>query len=131
MQSIGTAPDIDAYIAAAPAPVRPMLELIRTTIAKAAPQATEAISYRMPTFKLHGNLVHFAVFTHHIGLYPGSGAVEAFREELADFKTSKGAIQFPLDRPMPVALITRITKHCVQASLASLAAKVPRTRAAR
>ena len=131
MQSSGTAPDIDAYIAAAPAPVRPMLTLVRTTIAKAAPHATEAMSYRMPTFKLHGNLVHFAVFTHHIGFYPGSGAVEAFHEELTDFKTSKGAIQFPLDRPMPVALITRITKHRVQASLASLAAKALRKHAAR
>lgn len=131
MRTSGTVPDIDAYIAAAPASVRPLLTLVRTTIAKAAPQAAEAISYRMPTFKLHGNLVHFAAFTHHIGFYPGSGAVEAFREELADFKTSKGAIQFPLDRPMPVALITRITKHRVQASLASLAAKGPRKRAAR
>lgn len=128
MYHTDTAPDIDAYIAAAPAAVRPMLTLVRATIAKAAPHATEAISYRMPTFKLHGNLVHFAAFTHHIGFYPGSGAVDAFRDELGDFKTSKGAIQFPLDRPMPVALITRITRHRVQASLA---AKVPRKRAAR
>ncbi|MES3035358.1 MAG: DUF1801 domain-containing protein [Gemmatimonadota bacterium] len=127
MDTADTPADIDAYIAAAPAHVRAMLTLVRTTVARAAPEATEAISYRMPTFKLRGNLVHFAAFAQHIGFYPGSGAVEAFRDELSDFKTSKGAIQFPVDRPIPVALITRITKYRVKASRA---AKAPRKRTA-
>lgn len=124
MRSGTPAPDIDAYIASAPAALQEKLTKLRTTIAKAAPAATEAIAYGMPTFRLHGNLVHFAVFTKHIGFYPGPDAITTFAEELADVATtSKGAIQFPLDRPLPLALITKITKQRVQVNTAKAAAK--------
>lgn len=101
---------IDEYIAGFPGEVRVRLERIRQTIRKAAPEAEEAIAYRMPTFRLNGNLVHFAAFQKHIGFYPTPSGVENFRKELAPYATSKGAIQFPLDRPVPYALIGRIVK---------------------
>ena len=90
---------IDAYIAMFPADVQKKLQAIRAAIKAAAPQATEKISYRMPTFYLDGNLVYFAAFKNHIGFYPIPSGIEAFKEELSRYKTTKGAFQFPLDGP--------------------------------
>ena len=87
---------------------------LRATIRKAAPGAEEKISYRMPAFNLNGILVYFAAQTRHIGFYPTSSGVTAFKEELGDYKSSKGAIQFPIDRPLPLELITRIVKFRVR-----------------
>ncbi len=114
---------IDEYIADFPPDVRPLLEKVRAAIRKAAPDATEAISYQMPTFKLHGNMIHFAGYNHHIGLYPGSRPIAEFKDELSKYKTSKGTIQLPLDKPIPVGLIGRITKFCVKRNLEKAAAK--------
>ena len=107
---------IDEYIDACPAPVRPRLRRIRSAIRRAAPKAQEKIAYRIPTFTLRGNLVHFAAFKAHIGLYPGPEAIAAFAPELQKYRTTKGAIQFPHDEPLPLALISRIVKSCVRAN---------------
>ncbi len=105
-----TPKNIDEYIEAQPPEIREILEKIRATIRKAAPGAEEAIKYMMPTFVLNGNLVHFAACRNHIGFYPAPSGIDNFREELAGYKTSKGAIQFPLDRKIPYALIGRIVR---------------------
>jgi uncharacterized protein YdhG (YjbR/CyaY superfamily) len=105
--------NIDEYISIFPADVRAKLETMRTTIHKAAPKAEEAISYMIPTFRLHGNLVHFAGYKNHIGFYPGAAGIEAFQKELKDYETSKGTVQFPLDKPLPLKLVTAITKFRV------------------
>ena len=107
---------IDAYIAGYPEEVQAILQQIRRTIHETAPEATEAISYGMPTFKLHGNLVHFAAFKNHIGFYPVPSGMAAFQEELAAYKQGKGSVQFPLDKPMPLDLIRRIVDFRVQES---------------
>ncbi|MEJ2150797.1 MAG: DUF1801 domain-containing protein [Chloroflexota bacterium] len=104
---------IDEYIAGFPPDVQDILEGMRRTIREAAPDAVEAISYQMPTFKLNGNLVHFAAYKKHIGFYPTPSGVEAFREELSAYKVSKGAIQFPIDQPMPLDLVRRIVQFRV------------------
>ena len=91
----------------------PLLERLRTIIAQEAPEAIEKISYGMPTFYLHGNLVHFAAAKHHIGFYPTPSGVEAFKSELEGLKWSKGAIQFPYDAPLPEALIRKIVRFRV------------------
>jgi uncharacterized protein YdhG (YjbR/CyaY superfamily) len=109
--------NIDEYIAGFPDDVQKSMQKVRAAIKKAAPRAEEAISYQIPTFKLNGNLIHFAGYKNHIGLYPGSGAIEEFEDELTGYKLSKGTVQFPLDKPMPVGLINRITKFCVQRNL--------------
>ena len=109
---------IDDYIALFPADVQQTLQAMRQTIQAAAPDAEEAISYQMPTFKLNGNLVHFAAMKHHIGFYPTPSAVEAFARELAPYKVSKGAIQFPKDQPIPFDLVTRIVRYRVEQTLA-------------
>ncbi len=114
---------IDAYIATFPPPVQQLLQQVRATIAQAAPAAQEAISYQMPTFKLHGNLVHFAAYTKHIGFYPTSTGIANFKQDLAAYKSSKGAVQFPLDRPVPHALIRKIVKFRVQENEARAKAK--------
>src|SRR4026207_1630380 len=98
---------IDAYIADFPKDVQERLEKVRATIRKAAPRADEAIKYQIPTFVLNGNLIHFAGYKNHIGLYPGSRAIEEFEDELAGYTTSKGTVQFPLDKPVPVGLINK------------------------
>ena len=107
---------IDAYIAGFPEDVQAILQQIRRTIHETAPEATEAISYGMPTFKLHGNLVHFGAFKSHIGFYPVPSGMEAFQDELAAYKQGKGSVQFPLDKPMPLDLIRRIVDFRVQES---------------
>ena len=114
---------IDAYIAGCPAEVQALLQKIRETIHQAAPDAQEKISYGMPTFYLHGNLVHFAAHKKHIGFYPAPSGVEAFAEALAPYETSKGAVQFPLERPIPFDLIREITLFRVGENQAKAAAK--------
>jgi uncharacterized protein YdhG (YjbR/CyaY superfamily) len=108
---------IEEYIADFPSEVQPLLEKVRTAIRKAAPDAEEAISYQMPTFKLEGNLIHFAGYNHHIGLYPGSRPIEEFKDELSKYETSKGTVRLPLDKAIPVGLIAKITKFCVKRNL--------------
>ncbi|MCC6616844.1 MAG: DUF1801 domain-containing protein [Anaerolineae bacterium] len=108
---------IDEYIATFPDDIQAILQTLRQTIHDAAPDATEAISYQMPTFKLNGNLVHFAAFKHHIGLYPTPSATEEFQQELSPYVFSKGTIQFPLDQPIPYELVTRIVQFRAQEML--------------
>ena len=108
---------IDAYIATFPPEVKALLLQMRQTIQKAAPKATEAISYQIPTFRLQGNLVHFAGFKKHIGFYPGAAGIAAFQGELAGYKSAKGSVQFPLDQPLPLALVTKIVKFRVKQNL--------------
>lgn len=105
--------NIDEYIAAFPKDIQKILKEVRATIKAAAPQAEEKISYRMPTFFLNGNLVHFAAFKNHIGFYPTPSGIEAFKEELSKYEGAKGSVQFPIDKPMPLKLITRIVKYRV------------------
>ncbi len=107
--SNATPSTIDEYIAAAPPEVRPILARVRETIRKAAPRAQEKISYQIPTFTLEGNLVHFAAFKKHIGLYPPVGD-RKLRAEAAIYAGEKGNLRFPLDKPIPYALITKIVK---------------------
>ena len=114
---------IDAYIAGFPPAVQEILHRIRLTVHEAAPDAVEAISYQMPTFKLHGNLVHFAAFQQHIGFYPAPSGIEAFQDELAAYKQGKGSVQFPLDQPIPYDLIRRIVLFRAAENRAKAAAK--------
>jgi uncharacterized protein YdhG (YjbR/CyaY superfamily) len=114
---------IDEYIARSPKEVRAILEKMRSTIRKAAPDAEEAISYQMPTFRLKGNLVHFAAFPNHIGFYPTPSGIEKFKRELFGYKWAKGSVQFPLDRPIPYALVRRITEFRVKENLQIAEAK--------
>lgn len=104
----GTISSIDDYIADQPIEIQTLLQTVRETIHLAAPDATEKISWRMPTFWQGENLIHFAAFKHHIGIYPGGEAVGVFAERLTKYKTSKGAIQLPLDQPIDRQLITDI-----------------------
>ena len=108
------AKNIDEYIAGFPPDVQEILQKVRTTIRRAAPQAQETISYQMPTFRLEGNLVHFAAFKNHIGLYPTPSGTERFRKELSSYETGKGSIRFPLDKPIPYDLIAKIVKFRVK-----------------
>lgn len=101
---------IDEYIATFPKNIQILLEEMRATIRKAAPDAEERISYAIPTFKLNGNLVHFAAFKNHIGFYPTPTGIEEFEEELSVYKQGKGSVQFPLDKPLPLNLIIRIVE---------------------
>ena len=115
METKQTPPNsIDAYIAGFPQEVQSLLEQVRQTIRNAAPQAEETISYQMPTFKLYGNLVHFAAFKHHIGFYPSSSGIEHFKDDLSAYKGAKGSVQFPLDQPIPYELIEKIVDFRVQ-----------------
>jgi uncharacterized protein YdhG (YjbR/CyaY superfamily) len=100
---------IDEYVKTFPESVQAVLEKMRQTIRKAAPDAVEAISYQMPTFKLNSkNLVHFAAFKNHIGFYPIPSGIEAFKKELSPYKQGKGSVQFPLDKPVPYGLVKKI-----------------------
>ena len=122
MKSASTAPQsIDAYIATCPPEVQPILEKIRGIVRKEAPEAEEAISYQMPTFKLNGNLVHFAAFKQHIGFYPTPTGTEKFQKQLTPYKHAKGSIQFPLDQPIPYDLITQIVKFRIKENRAKAA----------
>ena len=100
---------IDEYIKIFPQDVQSILERLRQTIRKAAPEAVEAISYQMPTFKLNGkSLVYFAAYKHHIGFYPVPSGIKAFKKELSQYKTGKGSVQFPIDKPVPHDLVKKI-----------------------
>jgi uncharacterized protein YdhG (YjbR/CyaY superfamily) len=117
------AENIDGYIASFPKDIQKMLGEIRATISKAAPEAEEAIKYAMPTFTLNGNLVHFAAFKNHIGFYPAPTGIEAFKKELSVYKGAKGSVQFPLDKPLPLTLISKIVKYRVKKNLETAKAK--------
>ncbi len=106
--------NIDEYIAGFPKDVQEILEQIRATIKKAAPEAEETIKYAIPTFTLNGNLVFFAAFKNHIGFYATPTGNEAFKKELSGYKIGKGSVQFPLDKPMPFDLITKIVKFRIK-----------------
>ena len=108
---------IDHYIANFPKDTQLLLEQMRAIIKKAAPKATEVISYQMPAFKINGVVVWFAGYARHIGFYPSSSGIAAFKEELSGYKNSKGAVQFPLDKPLPIRLITKIVKYRVAEDL--------------
>jgi uncharacterized protein YdhG (YjbR/CyaY superfamily) len=124
MKTSQTAPkNIDEYIAGFPQDVQAILEKIRTTIRKAAPRAEETINYRMPTFTLKGNLVHFAAFKKHIGFYPTSTGIEKFKTELSGYKGAKGSVQFPFDQPIPYGLLSKIVKFRVKENLERAEAK--------
>lgn len=114
---------IDEYIAGFPPDVQEKLQKLRAVIREAAPHAEEKISYQMPTFALHGNLVHFAAFQHHIGFYPAPTGIEEFDKELAPYKGGKGSVRFPLDKPIPYALVSRIVRFRVKENLAKAEAK--------
>ncbi|MBI4976404.1 MAG: DUF1801 domain-containing protein [Spirochaetes bacterium] len=105
---------IDAYCAQFPPEVRKILQNLRSVIRKAAPDAVEKISYQMPAFTLNGVLVYFAAYKNHIGFYPTGNGIRAFQKELSSFETSKGTIRFPIDKPLPIALIKKIVKYRVK-----------------
>ena len=124
MKSNPTTPTtIDEYIAPFPPDVRSILERLRATIRQVAPEAKEKIGYGIPTFTLHGNLVHFAAYKNHIGFYPGATAIERFQDALAGYETSKGTVRFPLDAPLPLELIKRIVEDRVQENINTYEAK--------
>ncbi|MFF5383201.1 iron chaperone [Pedobacter suwonensis] len=108
---------IDEYIALFPIKTQEMLQQIRKSIQNAAPDAVETISYKMPAFKQNKVLVYFAAYEKHIGFYPTGDGIEAFKAEFSEFKWSKGAVQFPLNEPLPLDLITRITKFKAEKDL--------------
>ena len=109
--------DIDEYLERHSSEDQRLLGQMRTTIHEAAPEATERISYGIPTFYLNGNLVHFAAFANHIGFYPTSSGIAAFKKQLAPFKSSKGAVQFPKNKRLPLTLVTKIVKFRVKKNL--------------
>ena len=115
--------DIDTYIGDYPEKVRGLLEQIRATIRRAAPEAEEAIKYGIPTFVQGENLVHFAAYKNHIGFYPSSSAIAAFHEQLSRYKSAKGSVQFPLDEPMPLELIEKIVRFRVKEAKAKARAR--------
>jgi uncharacterized protein YdhG (YjbR/CyaY superfamily) len=115
--------NIDEYISDFPADVQKRLQEIRTTIQKAAPDAGETINYAIPTFTLNGNLVHFAGYKNHIGFYPTPSGIEAFKKELSVFEGAKGSVQFPLDKSLPLGLISKIVKFRVKENLEKASAK--------
>ena len=109
--------DTDEYIAGFPKEVQTLLEQVRAIIKKAAPKAEEVISYGMPAFKLNGMLVWFAAYRNHIGFYPKVSGIESFKKELSIYKGAKGSVQFPVDKPLPLGLITKIVKFRVTENL--------------
>lgn len=114
---------IDEYIAGYPPDVQTILQKIRAIIRKAAPDAEEAIKYRLPTFVLNGNLVHFGAFKKHIGFYPTPSGTERFKQELSVYQGAKGSVQFPLDKPIPYDLITQIVEFRVKETLEKAASR--------
>lgn len=105
---------VDEYLAELPKPARDQVTRLRKAIREAAPQAEEVISYNMPSFRWNGMLVWYAAFKGHIGLYPRTSAIVAFKKELSGYKTSKGAIQFPIEQPIPTALVKKIVKFRIK-----------------
>ncbi len=115
--------EIDEYISGFPEEIQELLKQIRTTIRNVVPEATEKISYGLPTFFLNGNLVYFGAFKNHIGFYPVPSGMEAFKEELSVYKQGKGSVQFPFDKPMPLELIAEIVRFRVNENLEKAKAK--------
>ena len=108
---------VDRYIAGFPLNMRELLEKMRTTISKAAPGAEETLGYGIPTFKLNGNLVHFAGYKNHVGFYPAPSAIKAFEKELNVYERAKGSVQFPIDKPLPLALVKKMVNFRVKENL--------------
>ncbi len=124
MSTKQTAPKtIDEYLAGFPSDVQEILEQIRLTIKKAAPQAAETIKYQMPTFVLNGNLVSFGLYTQHIGLYPVPAGTRKFQKEIAPYRSAKSTIRFPLNEPIPFDLISQLVKFRVKENLTRAEAK--------
>lgn len=115
--------DMDEYISGFPQEVQVKLEKLRAAIRAAAPEASEKISYQMPTFALEGNLVHFAAYKKHIGFYPAPSGIDKFKAALSAYKGAKGSVQFPLDKPIPYELVQAIVAYRVQENLEKAAAK--------
>ncbi|MEK5333257.1 iron chaperone [Lysinibacillus sp. FSL W8-0992] len=115
---------IDEYILQYPQEIQEILKTIRKVIKESAPNAEEKISYRMPTFVLNGNLVHFAAYKNHIGFYPTSSGINNFQDELSGYKTSKGAVQFPIEKPIPYGLISQIVKFRVAENQSKVEGKI-------
>ena len=115
---------VDDYLATLPADARATLEKLRKTIKAAAPKATEGISYQMPMFKHHGMLVGFAAFKDHCSFFPGAKPVATFKDELKDYKTSKGTIRFPIGKPLPAALVKKIVKARIEENETRLSEKM-------
>lgn len=106
--------DVDSYISSFPPNTQKLLKQMRNTIKKAAPKAEEYIGYQMPAYKLSGPLVYFAGYENHIGFYPTPGGIKNFEKELSVYKSSKGAVQFPVDEPLPLDLITKIVQFRIK-----------------
>jgi uncharacterized protein YdhG (YjbR/CyaY superfamily) len=123
MKTTGIPNNIDEYIAIFPFDIQEKLEELRAIIKKAAPEAQEKISYQMPAFTLKGNLVYFAAYKNHIGFYPTASGIAAFSNELSAYKSSKGTVRFPLDKPLPIGLIADIVTYRVQENLVKTSAK--------
>lgn len=108
---------VDEYISMFPENVQIILKKLRQTVKQSAPKAEETISYRIPTFKLNGNLVHFGAFNDHIGFFPTSSGIEAFKKELSPYKLSRGTAQFPFNKPIPYDLVKRIVRYRVKENM--------------
>ena len=109
--------NIDEYISNFPEKIQEILQKLRKIISNSAPDAKEAISYQMPTFKLNGNLVHFAAHKNHIGFYPTPSGIEAFKSELSPYEVSKGSVKFPLKKPIPFDLVRKIVEFRVKENI--------------
>ena len=118
-----TAANIDEYIAGCPKNIQEILEKLRVTIRKAAPEAEETINYAIPTFTLNGNLVHFAAAKNHIGFYPAPSGIKAFKKELSVYEGAKSSIKFPIDKPLPLSLVSKIVKFRIKENLEKTKAK--------
>ena len=125
-RSDDTAATIDDYIAGHPPKIRARLSAMRRTIRQNAPGAAERISYRIPTFYLGGNLVHFAAFDRHVGFYPGAAGIAAFKDALADYKSAKGSVQFPHSEPLPLDLVAEIVQFRVAQQMTKNAGRAQR-----
>jgi uncharacterized protein YdhG (YjbR/CyaY superfamily) len=119
----GPPENIDEYIAGFPDDIQEILEKLRMTIRNAAPEAEENINYAVPTYKLNGNLVHFAGYKKHVGFYPTPSGVEKFKKELSGFETGKGSVKFPLDEQIPYDLIAEIVAFRVRENSNKASAK--------
>jgi uncharacterized protein YdhG (YjbR/CyaY superfamily) len=108
---------VKGYLSSFPLPVKALLEKIRNVITSSAPDAEEVLSYRMPAYKYHGMLVYFAAHTHHIGFYPFTSAIQAFKKDLSPYEGAKGSVKFPFDKPLPLELISKIVKFRVKENL--------------
>ncbi|HEU5363984.1 MAG TPA: DUF1801 domain-containing protein [Hanamia sp.] len=119
---------VEEYISGFPENVKILLQQMRETIIKAAPKAQEVISYQMPAYKYLGILVYFAGYKNHIGFYPTASGIEAFKNELSKYKGGKGSVQFPLDKPLPLALISKIVKFKLKENMRKAESEMPKAK---